>query len=123
MAFPEDKINPSIYQILRRAFRETLNAIRVVQAGLSTGTNTRPTVTSTTSVILAANTSRKYASVFNQSGAVIYIKLGAAAVVGEGDRLPNNERFEITADKLYTGTINAIRMAGSGAVEVFEVTE
>lgn len=88
----------------------------------STPSNTRPTVTTASSTILAANAARRYAYVFNSSGAVIYLKLGTTAVVNEGIRLPNNEIFEITSDKLWTGVINAIRGAGSGAIEVFEGT-
>lgn len=121
MAFPETQVNPTIYQIIRRVFNVVTNTIKTGNP-FATGTSTRPTVTSASSAILASNTSRKYAYVFNQSGAVIYIKLGATAVVGEGIRLPNNEMFEITSDKLWTGAINAIRGAGSGAVEVFEGT-
>lgn len=86
----------------------------------ASGVNTRPTVTGTSSIVLASNTNRKYAFLFNQSGAVIYIKLGAIAVVGEGIRVPNNEIYEINRDNLFTGDIHAIRGAGSGAIEVFE---
>lgn len=125
--------SPFIKQIWQKSFNSVLNAIKVQIVGstltplvtgnpFSTPGNTRPTVTSSSSTILASNANRKYAYVFNQSGAVIYIKFGAAAVVGEGIRLPNNEMIEITSEKLWTGDVNAIRGAGSGAVEVFEGT-
>lgn len=88
----------------------------------ATPTNTRPTVTTTSSIILASNADREYGRIDNQSGAVIYIKMGATAVVGEGIRLTNNDFLELTKDKLWTGDVHAIRNAGSGAVEVFEGT-
>lgn len=88
----------------------------------SIGANARPTVSTTSVLILAANANRKYAYISNQSGAVIYVKLGAAAVVGEGIRINNDGFFEITVDKLWTGDVFAIRNAGSGAVDVFEGT-
>lgn len=90
--------------------------------GFSTGVNTRPTVTNTTSTILAANINRKYVYIFNQSGTVIYLKFGNPAVVNQGIRVGNDEMFELTSNKLWTGTINAIRLAGSGEIEVFEGT-
>lgn len=124
---------PYIKQIWQKVFNSVLNAIKVQIVGstltplitgnpFSTGTNSRPTVTNASSTILASNSGRKYAYIFNQSGAVIYIKFGATAVANEGIRLPNNEMIEITGEKLWTGAINAIRGAGSGAVEVFEGT-
>lgn len=123
---------PSINQIIRRIFNatggpvntESIN-VKVVSfllgSGVSaTATNTRPTVTSTSSTILASNTDRKFADVYNQMGAVMYIKLGATAVVGEGYRLVNNDVFHVPEG--YTGAVNAIRGAGSGSVEVVEGT-
>lgn len=88
----------------------------------STPSNTRPTVTTTSSTILAANSNRKYAYIFNQSGTAIYIKLGATAVANEGFRIANNDFFEITSVKLWTGAVNAVRGTGSGDVDVFEGT-
>lgn len=88
----------------------------------SSGSNTRPTVTTTSSEILASNSSRKYANIYNGSGTAIYIKFGATAVANEGIRISSNEMFEITNDKLWTGAVNAIRVASTGAIEVFEGT-
>jgi len=98
------------------------NPLPVKQQTYATATNTRPTVTTTTSVILASNTSRKSAVIFNQSGAVVYLKYTDAAVVGQGIRLPNDEKHIIDSTNLFTGAIQAIRNAGSGAVDVMEGT-
>lgn len=121
MAFPETKVNPTIYQIIRMAFDVTLRVIKSANP-FATATNTRPTVTTTSSIILASNTSRKSAIIFNQSGGVIYIKLGATAVANEGIRLPNNEKYEINSTNLFIGNIHAIRGAGSGQVDIAEGT-
>lgn len=86
----------------------------------STITPSRPTVNTTSSVILAANTNRKNAGGFNQSGGIIFIKYGAAAVAGEGERVPNNSPIIIPEG--YTGDVYAIRNAGTGAVDMWEGT-
>lgn len=86
----------------------------------ATATHTRPTVTTTSSTILAANANRKSAQIFNQSGAVVFIKLGVAAVANEGFRLVNNEYYPVPEG--YTGDVRAIRAAGSGAIDVMEGT-
>lgn len=89
----------------------------------STASNTRPAINNVSAVLLAANTNRKYVMIFNQSGATIFIKMGATAVINEGIRLANNEWYEITADNLWVGTINAIKSgAASVNVDVFEGT-
>lgn len=96
------------------------NPIPVALQKHATATHTRPTVTTTSSTILASNANRKSAQIHNQSGAVIYIKLGVAAVVGEGFRIENNTFYPVPEG--YTGDIRAIRNAGSGAVDVMEGT-
>jgi len=91
--------------------------------GFSTGSSTTPTINNVSSVVLAANTNRKYAYVFNQTGVVIYLKLGATAVIGEGIRLVNNSMFEILDSNLWTGTITAIKSGATGvALDIFEGT-
>ena len=52
----------------------TANADYLASAA-STGVNTRPNVTAVTSIVLAANTNRRYASFFNQSGSVMYLNM------------------------------------------------
>lgn len=120
----------SLGQIIRQVYNSTALALRVVNPDGSSisvnkatvATNTRPTVSNVSSVILASNSNRKSALIFNQSGAVVYLQFGAAAVVGQGRRLANNETYEIDSTNLYTGDIRAIRNAGSGEIEVTEKT-
>lgn len=91
-----------------------------ISKSYSTITNSRPTVTTSSTLILAANASRKYAGGFNQSGGVIFVKFGAAAVVGEGIRVTNNEPIIIPDG--FTGNVYAIKNAGTGAIEMAEGT-
>jgi hypothetical protein len=91
--------------------------------GFSTPANTTPAITSASSVVLAANLNRKYAYVSNNTGGVVFIKLGAAAALNTGIRIANNGMYEINANNLWTGTINAIKPgAGSVNLDIFEGT-
>jgi hypothetical protein len=61
--------------------------------------------------VLAANSSRKYALIVNDSDTTIYLKLGSAAAVHEGIRInANGGYFEMGAAQgnLYTGAVNAV---------------
>lgn len=93
-----------------------------VDARSATASNTRVAVTTASTQLLAANANRKIASIFNQSGATLFLKLGAAAVVNQGIRLPNFSEYTIGRDFQWTGTINAISSAGTNTLEVFEGT-
>lgn len=105
--------NPSgSNQVLVKIYESVWNAIRVrvvATPSFSTISNTRPSVSNTSAEILAANSSRKYAYVFNNTGATVYIKLGATAVVNQGFQLGPNESFEINSSKMWTGSITAIK--------------
>ena len=86
-------------------------------------THTAVTVGASTSSALAANASRKYALLVNDSDAVIYLKIGAAAVASEGIRInPNGGSYEMAPayGNLDTRVVNAI---SSGAGKVLLVTE
>ena len=91
--------------------------------GSDTITHTTLGVTGTTQAALAANKSRRYALFINDSDAVIYIKLGAAAVLNEGIRLnAAGGSYEISErlGNMYMGAVNAITAA---ATKVLLVTE
>lgn len=102
-----------------------LNPLNVVSPSntISTGSPTTPTVTDVSSVILAANSSRKYVYIVNNSSVVMHIQLGQSAVFGRGIRLNSNSMYEITADNLWTGSIHAIKSTASPELlDVFEGT-
>ena len=92
-----------------------------LDTSFSSGTNSRPTITNLSSVILAANTNRKYVIISNQSGQNVFLRLGALAIINEGILLAPGFVYEIGFSNLWTGTINAVK-AGGGAVliDVFE---
>ena len=82
----------------------------------TTPTHTAVNVTVASGAVLAANANRLYALLVNDSDAVIYIKLGAAAVANQGIRLnASGGSYEMSAmlGNLYTGAINGIH-AGVG---------
>lgn len=86
-------------------------------------THAAVTVGITSGVALAANPARKYALLVNDSDAVIYLKIGAAAVASEGIRInPNGGSYEMSPayGNLDTRVINAI---SSGAGKTLLVTE
>jgi hypothetical protein len=99
------------------------NPIPIKTVGYSVASNTTPTINNISSVVLAANASRKNAYVFNQTGGVVFLKLGAAAVINEGIRLVNNSMYEINSSNLWLGSINAIKSGATGvALDIFEGT-
>lgn len=99
---------------------------RLILAGhlLSTTapTNTGVDVAAATTEILAANTNRGYAAIVNDSDTVIYLALGAAAVLNQGIRInARGGTFEIVWFNLWRGTINGIH--GGVGDKVVTVTE
>ena len=87
-------------------------------------THTAPVVTTDSGTVLAANASRKYALLINDSDAVIYLALGTAAALNQGIRLnANGGSYEMSAagGNLYTGAVYAIH--GSTGDKVVLATE
>lgn len=88
-----------------------------------TMTHTVGTATSTTSAMLAANTSRRYALLVNDGGVDVYLKIGVAAAANQGIRLtPNGGSYEMSPafGNLATGAINGITVSGTASVLVTE---
>ena len=97
--------------------------LKVEGIAYTTPTHTAVTVGVATGVALAANASRLYALLVNDSDTAIYIKLGAAAVLNAGIRInANGGSYEMSKDlgNLYTGAINAIASAASKNLIVTE---
>jgi hypothetical protein len=106
-----------LLKILADVWDDPNNALNMKLTGSLTAiTHSVLTVTTTSQQALAANPDRKYAMLINDSDTVIYIKIGAPAVVGEGIRLnPNGGSYEMSSaiGNLHTGAINAIH-GGTG---------
>lgn len=102
---------------------------RLVLAGhlLSTtsvaNTNRGVNVAAASTLIRPANTDRGYMAVVNDSDTVIYLALGAAAVLNRGIRLnARGGTFEIAWGNLWRGTIYGIHgAAGNKVVTVTEI--
>lgn len=95
----------------------------VTNAVVTTPAHTAPTIGNTTTAALAANASRIYALLINDSDEAIYLKLGAAAVLNAGIRLnANGGSYEMSEKlgNLYVGAINGICTSGSKKLLVTE---
>ncbi len=78
--------------------------------------HTTATAKTTTAAVVAANATRSYLLVINDSDTVIYLGLGVAAVANQGIRLnANGGSYEMSAQygNLYRGAVNSIH-GGSG---------
>lgn len=90
---------------------------------ITTANNIIIAITNVSKLVLAANSNRKYAYIYNQTGGVIHIKLGATAVFGEGIRMTNNTMYEINSTNLWVGDIYAIKSGATPQnLDVFEGT-
>lgn len=91
--------------------------------GKVTLAHTTAVIGAVTGAALAANADRKYVLLVNDSDSVIYLKIGAAAVLNQGIRLnANGGSYEMSSayGNIDTRVINAI---SSGAGKVLLVTE
>ncbi len=83
---------------------------------VTTPTHSVVSVATSTTQVLAANANRVHALFVNDSDTVIYVMLGAAAVLNQGIRLnPGGGAYELSLKmgNLYTGLVNAIH-GGTG---------
>jgi hypothetical protein len=82
------------------------------------------TVDDTSTQLLAANPSRLFVWIINNSTSRIYIQYGIAAVYGRGYPIQPNSRYVITLSELYLGSINAVTDIGKVVeIDVLEGVE
>ena len=88
----------------------------------TTPANTAVNVTTNSTTILALNADRLYACIVNDSDTVVYLGIGAAAVLNQGIRLnAYGGSYEINWTNLYTGAIYGIHGGtGNKVVTVME---
>ena len=82
--------------------------------GYATATHGTVSVGTATGTAVAANASRKYLLLVNDSDAVVYCKYGTAAVMNEGIRLSasgGNYETSYELGSLNTGIVSAISSA------------
>jgi hypothetical protein len=90
-------------------------------AGPSTSTRTSVTVALVSISLLASNALRKGATIYNDGATDVYVALGSAASLTDFTvLLVAGAYYEVPAG--YTGSIFAIRAAGTGAVRISELT-
>lgn len=84
---------------------------------LRAATNSTKSLDTTSAVLLAANSARKYAVIVNSSDVGVWVSLGATAVIGTGAYLaPAGGVFEIDDQNLWQGAVYGIAASGSGKV-------
>jgi hypothetical protein len=88
-------------------------------SGLSNVSGSASSVT-----VLASNASRKNATFFNDSTAILYLKLnsGVASTTSYSVQIQPNGYYELPNGSVYTGAITGIWSAANGAVRVTELT-
>ena len=101
-------------------------AIASDQTPKTAGTATRSSVASAASdtSLLASNTSRKGATFYNDSTAILYLAYGSGAATTSSYTLqvPANGFFEMPPEPIYTGAIRGIWASANGNVRITELT-
>lgn len=97
---------------------------RVVSAGAATGTKSNVASSVTSVTILASNTSRKGAIIYNDSTQILYLDLsgGTASSSSYSVQVPSNGYFEVPGPVIYNGAITGIWAAANGNARVTEWT-
>lgn len=76
-------------------------------------------VTNVTTQLFAANSSRAYAHIMNNSSQTIYIQFFSSAAIGQGIRLSTGAFFTISGFDLWLGAVNAISPS-TALIDTFE---
>jgi hypothetical protein len=114
--------NPSWTEGNQVAASVLLNGhLRVRQQTSPTGTSTNVASSATNVTLLASNTARVGATIFNDSTQNLFVKFGAtASLTSFATRLVPNAYFEVPFG--YTGIIDGIWNAANGNARVTELT-
>lgn len=99
--------------------------IQALTQGFSNASQSTPkqvTVTTSTTVLLAANASRRYAHFINNSASPVFMQYGSSAVANQGIKLNMGAIWSIDTAALWTGSVNAVVASGSVSIDVFEAT-
>jgi hypothetical protein len=92
------------------------------QVGAASATTSRVTFTTAnvSQVLVAANTDRKFLYIENNSGAVLYLGFGSAAVGSQGLSVANSALFTIDYTNLFTGAIYGVFTSNNRTVDAIE---
>lgn len=78
-------------------------------------------VSTSSTLVLAANANRKYAHVANHSNKTVFLQFGASAVLSEGIRLSPGSVWVLSGGDLWLGVVNAIVSTGTASVSVTDL--
>ena len=95
---------------------------RTIQASAATGTKSSVASSGSSVTILAANTARKGAVVYNDSTQILYLDLsgGTASNTAYSVQIPSNGFFELPGPTIYNGLITGIWASANGNARVTE---
>jgi hypothetical protein len=93
------------------AFPTTSNANRSTVEAVKTST-----------VLLAANTARRGATIFNDSTATLYVEFGDTANTTNNYVVPLDSKAYYEVPFAYTGVISGIWSAVNGNAQIYELT-
>lgn len=101
--------------------RMTVNRKQIVTARSATGTQTSVSSSATNVTLLAANTSREGATLYNDSTQICYVRLQATATSANFSvKMQPEDYYEVPAG--YTGIIDGIWASANGSMRVTELT-
>lgn len=116
--------NLSYSQILNAAYDDITESIKVTTGGsVVTNVGTVSSVSSSASnqTLLASNTDRRGAAIYNASTSVLYVKFGATASTSSFTiKMSADSYYEVPFG--YTGRIDGIWASANGAALVTEFT-
>ena len=99
----------------------TMPSVTIVAPSVSTTTLSRPSNSASSFVVLASNTSRKGAIIYNDSTTNCYVKFGATASTSSYTvKLFATDTY-VMDPPIYTGAIDGICDAASGSLQVTEL--
>lgn len=91
-------------------YQSSLEHRRLAKAAINPGNAV--VVGANSTPIFLENKERMGARFVNDSDEDFYVKMGAAAVMHEGDLVSPGDAWETNQDDLYTGAVNAICASG-----------
>lgn len=94
---------------------------KVVVSGAATPAQTSPQLTNASSQILAANSGRRGATIWNEGAAVAYVKLGVtASTTSYSIQIASGAYYEVPFG--YTGEVDGITSSSTAQLRVTELT-
>jgi hypothetical protein len=74
----------------------------------------------TSTEVLAANASRAYAHLINNSGQRVWVQYGLSAEIGKGIPLNNGAMLTLSGFELWRGSVHAVSTTGSVNLDIME---